>query len=501
MKILSAEQIRAWDKYTIENEPISSYNLMERAALTFSYWFSNIYDSERNVYVFCGTGNNGGDGLAIARLLHYRFFNISVFICTLSPHTTDDFNKNLEDLPSRADLLKGYINDGGSFPDIPTGTIIVDAILGSGLSRPVEGYWATFFQHLNDSGVDIVSVDIPSGLFSDAHTGVGGVIEADRVLSFEIPKLAFFMPENNRFVNDFAFKSIGLKAAFLASIPAHNVFVTQDLITEMHKKRSKFDHKGIYGHALLVCGSKGMAGAAILSAQACLRSGVGLLTIHTPQYNRTILQTAVPEAMCREDSINDVVTDVEDAQIFSTVGIGCGIGKDKRTVKALKDLLKRDAKPMVIDADALNIISENKYFLELIPEHSILTPHPKEFQRLFGASQNDFDRLELLRERAKTLKINILIKGAYTVIANTEGVCFFNSTGNPGMATAGSGDVLTGLITGLLAQGYEPSRAAIFGVYLHGLAGDLAAEKVGQEALIATDIINHLGSAFLSLPR
>ena len=500
MKILSAEQIRLWDQYTIQNKPISSYDLMERASETFSYWFSNIYDSEKDVYVFCGTGNNGGDGLAIARLLHYHFFNVSVFICNLSLNKTEDFCKNLDALPPRADLLKGHINEGNSFPAIPQGVIIVDAILGSGLSRPVEGYWATFFNHLNNSSTDIVSVDIPSGLFSDAHTEEG-VIEADKVLSFEIPKLAFFMPENNQYVKDFDYKSIGLSPDFLETILPHNVYITKDLISAFYKKRSKFAHKGTYGHALLVCGCKGMAGAAILSAQACLRSGVGLLTIHTPQYNREVLQTAVPEAICQEDSIRDVVTHVEDAQTFTTVGVGCGIGKDKRTVKALKDLLKRDAKPMVMDADALNIISENQGFLELIPENSILTPHPKEFQRLFGASNNDFDRLELLRDRAKTLKINILIKGAYTIIANTEGVCFFNSTGNPGMATAGSGDVLTGIITGLLAQGYEPSKAAILGVYLHGLAGDLAAEKVGQETLIASDIIHHLGPAFLTLSR
>lgn len=500
MKILSAEQVRAWDKYTIDNEPISSFDLMERAALAFTYWFTSIYDSEKNVFVFCGIGNNGGDGMAIARLLHQRFFNVQVFICKISKNETEDFKKNLEILPLAAEILRGYIHEGDNFPSIPKDTIIIDAMLGSGLTRLVEGYWADFFQYLNSSENEIVAVDIPSGLFSDRHTD-GIAIKAQHVFSFEMPKLAFLMPENQHVIHLFYFKSIGLKADYLEGIEFQNLYITEDIVLNLLKKRNKFDHKGTYGHALLVCGSLGMAGAAILSARACLRSGVGLLTIHTPQCNRLILQTAVPEAMCREDAINDVVTHIEDCLSCSTIGIGCGLGKDRRTVKALKDLLKNYNNPMVIDADALNIISDNKELLLCLAENSILTPHPKEFERLFGASTNDFERLELLRERAKSLKINIILKGAHTILANTEGVCFFNSTGNAGMATAGSGDVLTGIITGLLAQGYEPSSAAILGVYLHGLAGNLAAERVGQEALIASDIIENLGAAFKKLQK
>ena len=507
MKILSAEQIRAWDKYTIDNEPISSFDLMERAALAFTYWFTSLYDSEKNVYIFCGTGNNGGDGLAIARLLHQRFFNVQVFICKISKNETEDFKKNLESIPRRAEMLnaknpleKGHIYEGDNFPQIPKDTIIIDAILGSGLTRPVEGYWADFFECLNASENEIVAVDMPSGLFSDRHTE-GVVIKANHVFSFETPKLAFLMPENQQVIQSFNFKSIGLKPEFLEEIEFYNLFITEDMAFNILKKRNKFSHKGTYGHALLVCGSLGMAGAAILSARACLRSGVGLLTIHTPQCNRQILQTAVPEAMCREDAINDVVTHIEDCLSCNTIGIGCGLGKDKRTLKACKDLLKNFTKPMVIDADALNIISENKDLLKCLPANSILTPHPKEFERLFGTTNNDFERLELLREQAKSLNINILLKGAHTIVANTEGVCFFNSTGNAGMATAGSGDVLTGIITGFLAQGYEPSSAAILGIYLHGLAGDLAAERVGQEALIASDIIDNLGAAFKKIQK
>jgi ADP-dependent NAD(P)H-hydrate dehydratase / NAD(P)H-hydrate epimerase len=324
----------------------------------------------------------------------------------------------------------------------------------------------------------------------------GVAIEAKHVLSFEIPKLSFLMPENQYVIQSFSYKSIGLKQDFLENIDSNNIYITSDFIKSLLKKRAKFSHKGSHGHALLVVGSFGMAGAAVLAARACMRSGVGLLTVHTPQCNRLILQTTIPEAMVRTDADEYAISQNNDVISYEAIGIGSGIGKAGRTASALKNYLSQTTFPMVIDADALNLIADNPEMLPLIPKHSILTPHPKEFERLFGKTKDDFERLELLRDKAKSLKINILLKGAHTIVANTEGVCHFNSTGNAGMATAGSGDVLTGIITGLLAQDYEPTNAAILGVYLHGLAGDLAAEKVGQEALIASDIIEHLGLAF-----
>jgi ADP-dependent NAD(P)H-hydrate dehydratase / NAD(P)H-hydrate epimerase len=512
MKLLTADQIRAWDAYTIEHEPITSIDLMERASTVFTDWFSTLYNAENTVYLFCGTGNNGGDGLAIARLLHQRFYNVKVFICRISTSESDDFKTNLSRLPLRSEILRGYINEQDAFPKIEKDAIIIDAILGSGLSRPVTGYWAGFFEYLNELKNEIISVDIPSGLFSNKTLknmvrsdipntfGTEGVaIEAKQVFSFEIPKISFLMPENQHIIQSFTYKSIGLKQDFLDNIDSNNIYITLDFIKNLIKKRDKFSHKGTHGHALLVVGSFGIAGAAVLAARACMRSGVGLLTVHTPQCNRLILQTTIPEAMVRTDADEFAISQNNDSIIYEAIGIGSGIGKAGRTASALKIYLSKTTLPMVIDADALNLIADNPEMLSLIPKHSILTPHPKEFERLFGKTKDDFERLELMRNRAKTLKINILLKGAHTIVANTEGVCHFNSTGNAGMATAGSGDVLTGIITGLLAQGYEPSEAAILGVYLHGLAGDLAAEKLGQEALIASDIIENLGLAFKKL--
>jgi ADP-dependent NAD(P)H-hydrate dehydratase / NAD(P)H-hydrate epimerase len=495
MKLLTIEQTRLWDAYTIENEPISSYNLMERAALAFTNWFTEKFDAEQNVHIFCGTGNNGGDGLAVARLLHQRFFNVKVYICLLSKNETSDFQKNLELLPQRAEILRGVLNEKDTFPHLPMDTIIIDALLGSGLSRPIDSYWADFIRFLNNSDKTIISIDTPSGLFSDKHTE-GVAIRANHVVSFETPKLAFLLPENQWFVQDFTYLPIGLHPDFLKTVKTQNIFLTKDYVKNLLKKRGKYDHKGTFGHALLVAGSFGMAGAAVLAAKACMRSGVGLLTVHSPQCNRIVLQTTVPEAMVRADADEYVLSQNTDTENYDAVGIGCGIGKAGRTASALKNYLMLTRKPMVLDADALNLIADNPEMWEYVPKDSILTPHPKEFERLFGKSDNDFDRLERLRERAKTMKINILLKGAHTIVANTEGVCFFNSTGNMGMATAGSGDVLTGIITGLLAQGYAPDKAAIVGVYLHGSAGDLAAKKLGQEAMLAGDIVACLGEAF-----
>jgi ADP-dependent NAD(P)H-hydrate dehydratase / NAD(P)H-hydrate epimerase len=501
MKLLNIQQIQAWDTYTIQHEPIASIDLMERASEVFFQWFSTLYNAENTVYVLCGTGNNGGDGLAIARLLHYDFYTVKVIICHLTHSESNDYKTNLARLPHRAEILRGPLHEGNPFPTFEKGAIVIDAMLGSGLTRPVTGYWASFFEHLNELGNDIVSVDMPSGLFADKtlKNTEGVAIEAKYVFSFEIPKLAFFMPENQWFIQSFFYQSIGLKQDFLDKIDAENIYITPHFIKNIFKKRTKFSHKGTHGHALLVVGSFGMAGAAVLAARACMRAGVGLLTVHTPQCNRLILQTTIPEAMVRTDADEFAISQNNDAVSYQAIGIGSGIGKAGRTAGALKNYLSQTTLPMVIDADALNLIADNPEMLSLIPKHSILTPHPKEFERLFGKTKDDFERLELLRNKAKSLKINILLKGAHTIVANTEGVCYFNSTGNSGMATAGSGDVLTGIITAFLAQGYEPSQAGILGVYIHGLAGDLAAEKMGQEALIAGDIVDNLGAAFLAI--
>ncbi len=496
MKILNTTQIRELDAYTIEHERIASIDLMERASAAFAEWFSANYGNSRPVHIVCGPGNNGGDGLAVARLLDELYYQVEVSLFLFSK-TSADFDTNLKRLKRRSNVPIHFISEDMALPVFAENTVLIDAILGSGLTRPVENFIAYFIQYLNNQKITRVSIDIPSGLFADKHT-TGTSIQADRTCCFEAPKLAFIFPENNVRVGQWTAVPIGLHPQKIAEAKSHSHYVDTDFIKNIIKKRNKYDHKGKFGHALLVVGSRGMLGAALLAAQGCMRSGVGLLTVHAPEALENALLSTLPEAMHSRDS-QAYFSKVPKLKKYNTIGVGCGLGDHEYTADALEKLIREWKRPMVIDADALNLIGERKSLLKYIPKGSILTPHPKEFERLFGVHLHDFERNTTQSAMSVEHEIYIVLKGAHTCVSTPEGACFFNSTGNPGMATAGSGDVLTGIITGLLARGYAAKEAAIAGVYLHGLAGDLAAEKIGQESLIASDIIEHLGAAFLEI--
>lgn len=499
MKILNTTQIRQLDQETIQNEAMSSLDLMERASLTFTKWFTKKFPNvDTHIQIFCGIGNNGGDGLAVARLLCQNAYSVEVIYCKISHKTSEDFAKNLERLPKRQDVTLIELERGANFPNIGKDDIVIDAIFGSGLNRPVEGYWANLITHINEQATPIVAIDIPSGLFADQTTN-STTIRAQETFSFELPKLAFLFPENQHRVGNWTTKTIGLDRLFIKNAETPYHYITATLAQSFFKKRNKFDHKGTYGHALLVAGSYGKVGAAVLAARACLRSGAGLVSVHAPKCAYQILQITLPEAMVSIDEHETHFSNIADLKNYKAIGIGCGIGTTDTTKAALKKLIQQSTLPLVVDADALNILAQDTELLSQLPKDSILTPHPKEFERLFGKTANDFERNELQRKKAKELGVYIVLKGAHTCIATPDGICYFNSTGNPGMGTAGSGDVLTGIITGLKAQAYNSLAAAILGVYLHGLAGDLAAAESGEIALIASDLTAHLGQAFLDL--
>lgn len=490
MKLFTAAQIRAWDQFTIAHEPISSVELMNRAASVFTDWLCRQYAPSTPMIIVCGTGNNGGDGLVTARYLQLLNWPVSVILCDFTKKHSPDFDYQW------AELLKykvptTVLKNTQNLPKIPLEALVIDAIFGSGLSRAPEGDFATVIQYLNQIPNEIVAIDLPSGLFTETAT-TGICVEATRTFSFEIPKTAFLFPENVQKVGDWHIESIGLHPEYEAATASNfYYFTTKDARERLHK-RNKYDHKGTFGHALLICGSLGKMGAAVLSARACLRSGVGLLTVHVPKCGLDILQISAPEAMCTIDPASDCWTEVPELDKYTTIGIGCGIGTAPNTALALKRLLQSVTRPVVLDADALNILAKNPDWWELVPQNSILTPHPKEFERLFGPTLNHFSRNALQREMAIKYGVYILLKGANSAIAGPEGNCWFNSTGNPGMATGGSGDVLTGIITGLLAQGYTSENAVLLGVYLHGKAGDIAAQKRSQEAITAGDIIEFI---------
>ena len=498
MKILTAQQIRKADQFTIENEPVPSILLMERASMAFCEKFTQLYpDRTIPVHVICGKGNNGGDGLAIARLLHVQDRKVRVSIVEHRDNGSCDFSINLKKLPAKIPICTVHTAE-----DLITneGEILVDAILGSGLNSPLRGLLQKLVQALNTLNNPKTAVDIPTGLFADASTS-GTALECMHTIAFELPKLSFFFPENEKHLGRWHIVPIGLSHPFINKQDTCFRFLNKKKASALLKKRETFSHKGTFGHALLIAGSQNMTGACLLAAKACLRSGTGLLTCCTSGHSQPVMQSAVPEAMTLGDPEKEHISRIPPLAGFQAIGIGCGIGKSQATRQALHKVLKTAGMPLVIDADALNIISEQPEWLSLVPPKSILTPHPKEFERLTGSWKGDEERINKQRQLAQEHQLTVLVKGAFSSIALPNGNVYFNSTGNPGMATGGSGDVLAGILTGLLAQGYEPENACLLGVYLHGLSGDLAKKEKGEEGLIAGDLTDYLPKAFQALKK
>lgn len=493
--IYNVATIREADKFTIEHEPVASIDLMERASQAC---VSKLLDlgltADMPVYVLCGPGNNGGDGLAIARLLCRKGFSVNVYIPDPDEKYSEDFSINLDRLKNMQTEV-GFL-ENFEFEQVEDNAMLIDALFGSGLSRKLTGIYADSVVKFNKAEGYKVSVDVPSGLYCDSLTDSELVVKADVTLTFQYVKLAFLISENEEYAGEWHVLDIGLSADFFQTGKTQDYLIEKDDIQFIIKPRSRFGHKGTYGHALLMCGSKGKMGAAVLASRACLRSGAGLVSAYVPACGYEIIQTTVPESMTMVSETKDYLSKLPDIEPFSAIGIGPGTGKAEETANLLKLLIQQSKVPLVLDADALNILSENKTWLAYLPENSILTPHPGEFERLAGKSANSFERLQLLREFCIRYKLYIVLKGAYSVICTPLGKCFFNPTGNPGMATGGSGDVLSGIITSLLAQHYSTLDACIAGVYLHGLAGDIAAENLGENSLIAGDIIDYLPDAF-----
>ncbi len=494
MNILSATQIREADAFTIKNEPISSVDLMERAATKCFSWLEKKYHKDDSFVIFCGVGNNGGDGLVIARLLKKAGYQVDVFVVEFSKKYSADFQVNLDRLKELA-LVPVFLTEANHSFSIKEKSIVIDAIFGSGLARPVVGFIAQIISQINNN--EIVAIDIPSGLYGDDNRANDGEkVKAKYTLTFQVPKLATMFPSNFDYVGEWMVLDIGLNNEFIAQQDTKYYALSDEDASLMLQKRPKYAHKGSYGHALLVAGSKGKMGAAVLASRACLKTGVGLLTTHVPKIGLPILQTVVPEAMGSESEGEEFITDLPKLSKYNVIGVGPGIGLEKQTQNILKLLIQNAKTPLVLDADALNILSENKTWLSFLPSDSILTPHPKEFERLVGKWTSDEERLELQQNFSLKHNVYLVLKGANTSITTPLGNTFFNTTGNPGMATGGSGDVLTGIITSLLAQGYHPQEAAVLGVYLHGLAGDVAKENNTEYAMIASDIIESLPLAF-----
>ena len=469
MKILTGAQIRELDKYTIEHEPISSVDLMERSAKAITNAICERWAQSTPIVVFAGPGNNGGDALAMSRLLAEKGYVVDVFLFNIHNHLSEECAKNRDRLVSEGLAHKlTEITSNFEPPQLTEKTLVVDGLFGSGLKEPLSGGFASLVSYINQSPAQVVSIDIPSGL----------------------------MTENNRPPDNPA-----VVRANIDTIPATYDTVDPSYIKSQMLKRDDFAHKGSMGNALLIAGSRGMAGAAILASKACMRSGAGKVTALTPHCNLGIMQMAVPEAVCIVDR-ESYYSEAIDTDGFQAVGIGPGLGKEESSALALMSQLQQTSCPIVLDADALNMLGSHGTWVQQLPNNVIMTPHPREFDRITGRRNcSDYERLMLARDMARDLCAYIILKGHYSALCLPDGGILFNTTGNSGMATAGSGDVLTGIITALLARGYSRKNACLVGMYLHGLAGDIAAERTGKESLIASDIIDSLPEAFKNLEK
>ncbi len=540
MKLFTTSQIAALDRYTIAHEPIADIDLMERAALEMASYLDTIFPRKQPLVFFAGTGNNGGDALSMARRYAGEEYPCSVYLLTTGRPLSPSCAANLELLKAQGMAAIRFIAAEADFPPLNPEVPIIEGLFGAGLTRPLEGLAAALVRHINRSGTPVYAIDMPAGLMGEDNSGNNpeNIIKATETLTLQFPKLSLLFPENEEFAGNVEVMDIGLHPEAIATTETPFRMTARCDIRKLFLRRKKFSHKGTFGHALLVAGSYGKMGAAVMASRACLRSGAGLLTTHVPGCGVGILQTATPETMCSIDPHEKIFSRVPELAKYSAISAGPGLGTHPDTGKALFDLLETATVPLVLDADALNLIAATPRGLQKIPRGSILTPHPGEYRRLFGdggtaatdpitpattatpakqatpanppalatpattatpakpATSDSWQRLEQQRRLSQSLGVVIVLKGAHTTITLPDGQAIFNPTGNPGMATAGSGDVLTGIILSLLAQGFPSANAAIAGVYLHGLAGDLAARKTTEPALIASDIIRCLPAAF-----
>lgn len=500
MKIFTAKQMYEADKATEANEGITSIDLMERAAQQVFQWIdTQLQGAQVPIHIFCGIGNNGGDGMALGRLLIQKGYNTHCYVVNYSDKRSKCFLKNYDRYKNTTKVWPKLLTGENDFPQLSSEGIIVDAMFGIGLNRPLDSWVKKLVQHINKVNVFKLSIDVPSGLFIDAPTpDAEAVIKTNLTLTFQAPKLAFFLPETAGFTQNLEILNIGLDAKYLQQTPTEARLILKQDAMRMYIPRQKNGHKGTYGHVLIAGGSYGKMGASTLATKASLRIGAGKVTAFIPKCGYNILQTTAPEAMVITDDTETHITNFKLPEDFQAIGVGVGLGLDSETAKAFESFLSNHKHPLVVDADALNLMGENKNLLKLLPKKSVLTPHPGELERLLGSWTDDYDKLAKAKELSKKQDIILVIKGANTITVYQDNL-FVNTNGNPGMATAGSGDVLTGIITGLIAQGYDPLIAAIFGVYLHGSAGDNASQRQGFNSMIASDLIDSLGTAFLDL--
>ncbi|MDO5980652.1 NAD(P)H-hydrate dehydratase [Flavivirga spongiicola] len=500
MKLFSKEQIYQGDKLTAERQKISSTDLMERAGTQIFNWMHmRMQGAQVPIHIFCGIGNNGGDGLVLARHLILDGYNVKTYVVNCSDKRSKDFLINYDRIKNVTKDWPTLLSCTEDFPEIHQDDIIVDAVFGIGLNRAVDEWVKSLFMHFRSTKAFTLSIDIPSGLSTErVPEDEDSVVWAGYTLSFASPKLIFFLPETAKYTIQWEVLDIGLDQEFLFTTNTEVELIGKHEVLPLYLPREKFSHKGQFGHSLIIGGSYGKIGAVTLASRAALFAGSGLITAYIPKCGYVPLQASFPEAMVITDANEEIITDIKFDIKPTVVGFGIGVGTHSKTISAFETFLKKNKAPLVIDADGINILSKKKILLKLLPEQTILTPHPKELERLIGTWKDDFDKLKKVKAFSKKYTCIVIIKGANTITVFDNKI-YVNTTGNPGLSTAGSGDILTGMVTGLISQGYNPLQATIFGVYLHGRSADIAVENFGYQSLIASHVIDYLGAAFIDL--
>ncbi len=500
MKVFSKEQIYEGDKLTAERQNITSTDLMERAATQIFNWMHmRMQGAQVPVHVFCGIGNNGGDGLVLARHLITHGYNVKTYVVNYSDKRSKDFLINYDRIKGVTKEWPTLMTCEEDFPEIHPDDIIVDAVFGIGLNRSLVDWVKALFKHFRNTKAYTLSIDIPSGLQTDkVPENEDDVVWAGYTLSFASPKLLFFLPETAKYTVQWEVLDIGLDPEFLQTTVTEVELIGKHEVLPMYVPRQKFSHKGTFGHSLIIGGSYGKIGAVTLASRGALSAGAGLVSAFVPKCGYNVLQSAFPEAMVITDVNEEKITDIQFDIEPTVIGFGIGVGTDTKTIAAFEAFLKDNKTPLVIDADGLNMLAKKKSMLKLLPENTILTPHPKELERLIGSWKDDFDKLEKAKTFSKKYKVIVVIKGANTITVLGDKI-YVNTTGNPGLSTAGTGDVLMGIITGMLSQDYNPLVASVFGVYLHGKSADIAVEDFGYQSLIASHVIEYLGEAYIDL--
>lgn len=502
MKILNSESIHAVDVATCERQKISSIDLMERAAMQVSIELISMFLPSQRFVILAGPGNNGGDALAVARLLvEQGYKRVEIFLFNVTGKLSHDCDEERKRLIMLDGIDFTEVNREFTPPYLGKDDVVVDGLFGSGLNQPLQGGFVSVARYVNESGAFVVSIDLPSGLFGEwnSQLSLRDVVHADVTLAFQLPRLSFFFRENAQVLGKWKLIDIDLDEKTIKDSKTDFYVIDEHNVASLLRERDPFSGKRDYGSTLLFAGSVGMMGAAVLSARAVLRTGAGLVTVHSARSGMPIVQTASPEAMFEPDRNEHYITDMKVHHRHQAVAAGPGIGTNEQTINALQGLLQHATMPLVLDADALNCISARPALLTLIPPKTILTPHIGEFDRLFGEHSSDEERLRTAIDMARQYNVIIVLKGHYTAVVRPTGRVYFNQTGNAGMATAGAGDVLTGMIAAFLSQGYEPEYASLLGVYIHGAAGDMAADEMGQFGMTASDIPRFAGKVIRRL--